>query len=77
MGRYEFSLAELSIAHGGHVRVGLEDNIYLSKGVLAKGNGELVKKVVEIAKTYQREIATPKEAREILNIKEKKNEKIM
>ena len=77
IGRYEFSLAELSIANGGHVRVGLEDNIYLSKGVLAKGNGELVKKVVEIAKTYQREIATPKEAREILNIKEKKNEKIM
>ncbi|PKK97570.1 MAG: 3-keto-5-aminohexanoate cleavage protein [Tenericutes bacterium HGW-Tenericutes-3] len=77
IGKYEFPLAELSIAHGGHVRVGLEDNIYLSKGVLAQGNKELVKKVVEIAKMYHREIATPKEAREILNIKEKKNEKTM
>ncbi|BCR36709.1 3-keto-5-aminohexanoate cleavage enzyme [Mariniplasma anaerobium] len=77
IGRYEFPLAELSIAHGGHVRVGLEDNIYLSKGVLAKGNQELVKKVVDIAKTYNRKIATPKETREILNIKEKKDEKIM
>ncbi|MCD4827512.1 MAG: 3-keto-5-aminohexanoate cleavage protein [Acholeplasmataceae bacterium] len=72
IGRYEFSLAELSIADGGHVRVGLEDNIYLSKGVLAKGNQELVQKVVDIAKKYNREIATPDEARKILNIKEKK-----
>lgn len=71
IGRYEFSLAELSIKHGGHVRVGLEDNIYLSKGVLAKGNKELVDKVVEMAKMHKREIATPQEARQILNIKEK------
>lgn len=66
IGRYEFSLAELSIKHGGHVRVGLEDNIYLEKGVLAKSNAELVEKVVNIAKKYNREIATPKEARTIL-----------
>ncbi len=71
IGRYEFSLAELSIKHGGHVRVGLEDNIYLSKGVLAKGNKELVEKIVEMANMYKREIATPQEARQILNIKEK------
>lgn len=71
IGRYEFPLAELSIKHGGHVRVGLEDNIYISKGVLAQGNKELVSKVVEIAKLYNREIATPQEARQILNIKEK------
>jgi 3-keto-5-aminohexanoate cleavage enzyme len=77
IGRYEFPLAELSIANGGHVRVGLEDNIYVSKGVLAQGNQELVKKVVEIAKKYNRDIASPKEARKILNIKEKKDEKTM
>lgn len=70
IGRYEFSLVELSIQAGGHVRVGLEDNIYLEKGVLAKGNADLVKKVVKLAKQYNREIATPKEAREILNFKE-------
>ncbi|MFH0766860.1 MAG: 3-keto-5-aminohexanoate cleavage protein [Bacillota bacterium] len=77
IGRYEFPLAELSIQHGGHVRVGLEDNIYLSKSVLAQGNKELVKKVVEMAKKYQREIATPDEARQILNFKEKKRDKTL
>jgi 3-keto-5-aminohexanoate cleavage enzyme len=71
IGRYEFSLAELSIKHGGHVRVGLEDNIYIEKGVLAKSNAELVEKVVQIAKKYNREIATPKEARIILGMGEK------
>jgi 3-keto-5-aminohexanoate cleavage enzyme len=70
IGRYEFSLAELSIQHGGHVRVGLEDNIYVEKGVLAKSNAELVEKVVQIAKKYNREIATPKEARIILGMGE-------
>jgi len=71
IGRHEFPLADLSIRYGGHVRVGLEDNIYLSKGVLAQGNKELVAKVVEMAKLYNREIATPQEARQILNLKEK------
>jgi len=70
IGRHEFPLAELAIKHGGHVRVGLEDNIYLEKGVKAKGNADLVKKVVEIAALYKREVATSKEARKILNIKE-------
>lgn len=70
IGKYEFPLAELSIKHGGHVRVGLEDNIYLEKGVLAKGNEDLVKKVVEIAKKYNRPIASPAEARKILQMKE-------
>jgi 3-keto-5-aminohexanoate cleavage enzyme len=68
IGRYEFPLAELSIKHGGHVRVGLEDNIYLEKGVLAQSNAELVKKVVEIAKRYKRDIASPSEARDILGM---------
>jgi len=70
IGRFEFPLAKLSIVNGGHVRVGLEDNIYLEKGVLAKGNEELVKKVVEIAKKHKREIASPSEARKILKLKE-------
>jgi len=69
IGRYEFSLAELSIKHGGHVRVGLEDNIYIEKGVLAKSNRELVEKVCEIAEKYNREIATPNETRNILGMK--------
>ncbi|MHA1579588.1 MAG: 3-keto-5-aminohexanoate cleavage protein, partial [Candidatus Freyarchaeota archaeon] len=54
---------------GGHVRVGMEDNIYLERGVLAKSNAELVEKVVRIAKELQRPVATPDEAREILGLK--------
>ncbi len=69
IGRYEFSLAELSIKHGGHVRVGLEDNLYLEKGVLAQSNAALVNKVVEMAKAYGRAIATPDEARQILKMR--------
>jgi 3-keto-5-aminohexanoate cleavage enzyme len=69
IGRYECPLAAMSIIDGGHVRVGFEDNVYLSKGVLAKSNGELVAKVVRLAKEFGREIATPDEARRILGIK--------
>lgn len=68
IGRAEFPLAALSIIMGGHVRVGFEDNIYISQGVLAKSNGELVEKVVRIAKELGREVATPNEAREILGL---------
>lgn len=69
IGRYEFPLAMAAIIDGGHVRVGFEDNVYLSKGVLAKSNGELVEKVVRMAKEMGREIATPAEARAILGLK--------
>lgn len=53
---------------GGHVRVGFEDSLYLAKGVLAKSNGEMVDKVVQLAKFFGREIATPDEARKILSL---------
>ena len=68
IGRFEFPLAMAGIIDGGHVRVGFEDNVFLSKGVLAKSNGELVAKVVRMAKELGREIATPQEAREILGL---------
>lgn len=68
VGRYEFPLAVAAIIDGGHVRVGFEDNVYLSKGVLAKSNGELVAKVVRLARELNREIATPGEARKILGL---------
>jgi 3-keto-5-aminohexanoate cleavage enzyme len=61
-------MALMAMAMGGHVRVGLEDNIYFSKGVLAKTNAELVERVVRIAKEFGREIAGPQEARRILNL---------
>ncbi len=69
IGRFEFPLAMAAIIDGGHVRVGFEDNIFLSKGVLAKSNGELVAKVVRMAKELGREIANPIEARQILGLK--------
>ena len=68
IGRNAFTLAAPAIVMGGHVRVGFEDNLYISKGVLAKSNGELVAKVVRIAKELGREIATPAEARKILGL---------
>ncbi|HBC38459.1 3-keto-5-aminohexanoate cleavage protein [Petrimonas sulfuriphila] len=68
IGRSEFILAAHAIAMGGHVRVGFEDNLYLSRSVLAKSNGELVNKVVQMAKLLNREIATPAEARAILGL---------
>jgi 3-keto-5-aminohexanoate cleavage enzyme len=70
VGRYEFPVAMAAIVDGGHVRVGLEDNVYISKGVLAASNGELVAKVVRMAKELGREIATPAEARKILGLKQ-------
>jgi 3-keto-5-aminohexanoate cleavage enzyme len=71
IGKYEFPLAEAAIIAGGHVRVGLEDNLYIEKGVLAKSNAELVAKVVKMAKQYGRLIATPNEARQILQMEKK------
>ena len=62
-------MAALAIVMGGHVRVGFEDNVYIDKGVLAKSNGELVARVVRLAKELGREVATPNEAREILGLK--------
>lgn len=65
----EFNVAAVAIAMGGHVRVGLEDNIFIEKGKLAQSNAELVAKVVRLAKELGREVATPDEARQILGLK--------
>ena len=69
IGKNCWDIVAATIAMGGHVRVGFEDNVYMSKGVLAKSNGEMVERVVQIAKLMNREIATPAEAREILGLK--------
>lgn len=66
VGRFEYPMVTMGILMGGHVRVGFEDNVYLEKGVLAKSNGEMVEKVVRIAKELGRQVATPAEARKIL-----------
>ena len=68
VGSGQFPMAMVAMVMGGHVRVGLEDNIYYSKGVLAKTNAELVERVVRIAKELGREVANPQEARRILSV---------
>jgi 3-keto-5-aminohexanoate cleavage enzyme len=68
LGRQQLPMAEISLKLGGHARCGLEDNIYLSKGVLAKGSFELVARVAEIAHSAGRGVATTAQAREILRL---------
>ena len=68
IGRAQLSMALAAIAMGGHVRVGLEDNLYYSKGRLAR-NEELVARVARIAEEAGRPVATPEQAREILGLK--------
>jgi uncharacterized protein (DUF849 family) len=69
-GRYMFSLCSLAVTMGGHARVGMEDSLYLEKGVLVKSNAELVARMVQIAKQLTgREIATPEDTRRILGLK--------
>jgi len=64
----EFNMAAMAIMMGGHVRVGLEDNLFVQRKVLAT-NVDLVEKVKRIATEFEREIATPAEAREMLELK--------
>jgi 3-keto-5-aminohexanoate cleavage enzyme len=70
VGRAQLPLANAAILLGGHVRVGLEDNIYYAKGVLAS-NLMLVERVVRLARELGREVATPDEARRILRFPER------
>jgi 3-keto-5-aminohexanoate cleavage enzyme len=69
IGRFELPMAELAIAMGGHVRVGLEDNLFAAKGVLAKGSDELVTLAVGLAARAGRAAATPDDARRLLGIR--------
>lgn len=69
IGKGEMEMAAVAILLGGHVRVGFEDNVYISKNNLAQSNADLVRKVVELSNLLGREVATPNEARTILNLK--------
>jgi uncharacterized protein (DUF849 family) len=67
-GRMEFPIVAQACLLGGHVRVGLEDNLYLSKGVLAPSNAALVERAVTIVELLGRRVATTAEARAILGL---------
>lgn len=69
IGRMQYPMMAQSFLLGGHARVGFEDNIYLEKGKLASGNGALVEKAVRIIRDLGGTVATPDEAREILELK--------
>jgi uncharacterized protein (DUF849 family) len=68
-GRAQFPICTQSLLIGGNCRVGLEDNLFLDKGQMAKSNGEQVEKMVRIACELGIEPATPDEARKILGLK--------
>jgi len=68
-GRAQFAMTTHALLMGGHARVGLEDNLYLERGVLAKNSGEQVAKLRRIAAELGIETATPAEARQILGLK--------
>jgi uncharacterized protein (DUF849 family) len=68
IGRNEFAAVAQAVLLGGHVRVGLEDNLYLEKGVFAT-NGALVEKAVKIIELLGTKVATPDEGRAILGLK--------
>ncbi len=67
---YQLPIACQAIMQGGHIRVGIEDNIYYKEGQFAS-NVELVERIVRLAKELGREIATPDEAREMLGLKKR------
>ena len=68
-GRFQFPMGVINVLEGGFWRVGLEDSIYLEKGVLAKSSAEQVEKAIRIIRELGYEPATPDEAREILQLK--------
>jgi uncharacterized protein (DUF849 family) len=68
LGRMQMPWAAQSVLLGGHVRVGLEDNLYLSRGVKAT-NGQLVERAVTLVEAMGSKVATPDDAREILDLR--------
>ena len=65
-GKHQIPMCTASLILGGHARVGLEDSLYVSKGVLARSSAEQVAKIVRIADELGIDAATPDEARQIL-----------
>ncbi|MBI5529448.1 MAG: 3-keto-5-aminohexanoate cleavage protein [Deltaproteobacteria bacterium] len=67
--RNHFRMLGAAVAMGGHVRVGMEDNVYIARGELARGNGQIVEKAVRILRDLGVEPASPGEARAILKLR--------
>lgn len=69
VGRFEYPILAASFLNGGHVRVGMEDNVYIAKGELCRDNAQLVTKARQIIELLGGELASPVEARAILGLK--------
>jgi uncharacterized protein (DUF849 family) len=69
VGPNQIHLNEWAIAAGGHARAGLEDNVRLDKNTLAPSNAALIKRAADICEKYERPVATPRQAREILGLR--------
>jgi 3-keto-5-aminohexanoate cleavage enzyme len=68
IGPFQLPLTTFATLLGGHVRVGLEDNVHYRKGERAKSNAQLVERAARIANELNREVATPTEARKMLGL---------
>jgi 3-keto-5-aminohexanoate cleavage enzyme len=68
IGKFQWHMVALSLLLGGNVRVGLEDNVYLKRGVKLESNAQAVEKAVRMAKEVNREIASPTIARQMLGL---------
>jgi len=68
VGKYQLPLTTMGMLLGGHIRVGMEDNVYYRKGELVESNAQLVRRSVRIAEELERPVASPDEAREILGL---------
>jgi 3-keto-5-aminohexanoate cleavage enzyme len=68
IGRHNFPIMAATLARGGHVRTGLEDVVWMARGRYATSNAELVERAVALCKAVGRPVATPQQARELLQI---------
>jgi 3-keto-5-aminohexanoate cleavage enzyme len=71
IGKGHLPMSMMGLIMDGHIRVGMEDNVYYQRGELAKSNAQFVERIVRIAREYGREVATPAEARGILGLHKK------
>lgn len=71
IGKGHLPMSMMGLIMDGHIRVGMEDNVYYQRGELANSNAQFVERIVRIAREYGREVATPEEARRILGLRKK------
>ena len=69
IGKGHLPMSMMALIMGGHIRVGMEDNIYFRRGELARTNAQFVERIVRLSQEYGRDVASPNEARQILGLR--------